>query len=389
MNKLVSPKNIYYGKESLNQIGVILDDLKIKNVFLLTDPVLVELGSVKPIIEIFDNKKVSYYIEIDVEAEPSVINGDRIIKKVREGKYDLIIGLGGGSCLDLTKIAAVLSQNEGNINDYLNLTGTKVLKKEGIPSILIPTTAGTGSEVTDIAVFSLEETKDVISHPFLLSDYVIVDFSLTYTLPNKITASSGIDALTHAIESYTSKFASPITDLLALKAIKLISENIMEAVHNGSDKKARGNMALGSLLAGISFYNAGVAGVHGLSYPLGGLHKIPHGESNALLLPYVYDNIWSHCGDKMYDIAEMMGIQTVNMSQNEVSKIVVKSLYELIKSVNLNTTLKDYGIGRSSIPELVKNAEKQTRLLARSPKMLDKKAIEEIYINSYNGNINL
>src|SRR5699024_3032559 len=214
-----------------------------------------------------------------------------IIKKIRENKYGLVIGVGGGSCLDIAKVAAVLSENEGEISDYLNLTGTKQLKLKGLPKILIPTTAGTASEVTDTSVFALHDTKDVISHPYLIADYVIVDFALTYTLPKKVTAASGIDALTHAIESYTSKFSSPITDLLALKSIKLISANIKKAVFDGKDAQARENMALGSLLAGISFYNAGVAGVHGLSYPLGGLYKIPHGESNALLLPYVYDNI--------------------------------------------------------------------------------------------------
>ncbi len=174
--------------------------------------------------------------------------------------------------------------------------------------MLIPTTAGTGAEVTDIAVFSLADTKDVITHEYLLADYAIVDPVLTYTLPPRITAASGIDAFTHALEAYTSVQATPLTDTLALEAMRRIVGNIRRAVWNGQDKAAREQMALGSLFAGLSFFNAGVAGVHGLAYPLGGLFKLPHGESNAVLLPYVYDYIWPSCLEKMVQVAKIFNL---------------------------------------------------------------------------------
>lgn len=166
---------------------------------------------------------------------------------------------------------------EGSIDQFVNLTGEKEIVHPDIPKMLIPITVGTGVEVTDIAVFSLEDTKDVITHEYLLADYAIVNPMLTISLPPKVTAASGIDALTHAIESYTSIHATPITEKLSLKTIKLIVNHIRTAVWNGENIEAREKMALGSLLAGLSFYNAGVAGVHALAYPLGGLFKISHG----------------------------------------------------------------------------------------------------------------
>ncbi|MGP4108681.1 iron-containing alcohol dehydrogenase [Virgibacillus sp. L01] len=385
MDQFISPKKIYHGEGSLTKLEDILQELKAERIFILTDPVLKRLGVIDPLLEIMARYDVKVDVVTNVVPEPPVKVGDQVVEEVREKQPDLVIGIGGGSALDLAKIAAVLAGNEGHVEDYLNLSGTRKLMNKGLPKVLIPTTSGTGAEVTDIAVFSLENTKDVITHEYLLADYAIVDPALTYTLPPRVTAASGVDALTHAVDAYTSVNFTPLTDSLALDAMKRIAGNIRTAVWNGNDEHARDQMALGSLLAGLSFYNAGVAGVHALAYPLGGLFKISHGESNAVLLPYVYDHIWMACMDKMKNIAVALSLPTGGKTDREVAQQVVRSLLDLIKDVGLPTTIRDYNIKSHDIDVLTENGVQQTRLLARSPKVLDEKSIKQIYTNAYEG----
>ncbi|MGP4073239.1 iron-containing alcohol dehydrogenase [Piscibacillus sp. B03] len=385
MSKFVTPQNIFHGKGSINELKSITEVLAIQKVYILTDPILKELDVINPIISLLEEQNVSYTISTNVVPEPPINVGNEVLSDVKGHDPDLVIGIGGGSALDLAKASAVLAGNEGSIEDYLNLSGTKELKSKGIPSVLIPTTAGTGAEITDIAVFSLEDTKDVITHKYLLADYAIVDPVLTYTLPPKVTAASGVDALTHAIEAYTSVNASPITDALAKDAMKRILGNLREAVWNPKAYDARDEMALGSLIAGMSFYNAGVAGVHGMAYPLGGLFKIPHGESNAVLLPYVYNYIWPSCLNKMADLADVFSISTNNKTNRQIVHEVIQELYNLVSDVGLPTRLSDYAIEEKDLERLTKNAVKQTRLLARSPMPLGEKEIYEIFSHAYYG----
>lgn len=387
MGQFISPKQIYHGEGSLNKIGMILEELKVKKVFLLTDSILKELGVIDPILKHFEKAQVEVDIFTGVVPEPPLKVGNEVLEAVRKSKADLVVGVGGGSALDLAKTAAALAENEGNVEDYLNLTGEKILKSKGLPKVLIPSTAGTGAEVTNLAVFSLEESKDVIAHDYLLADYAIVDPVLTYTLPAKVTAASGIDAFTHALEAFTSVNATPLTDTLAIDAMTRIVGNLRTAVWNGQDKKAREEMALGSLIAGLSFFNSGAAGVHALAYPIGGLFKIPHGESNAVLLPYVYDFIWPACLDKMVKVAEVFGLPTQGKSKREVALDTVKSIQDLIKDVGVPTKLSEHGIKEEDIERLSVNGVEQKRLLARSPKKLDLDAIRTIYTNAYHGRL--
>jgi alcohol dehydrogenase class IV len=385
MNQFVSPKKIYHGEGSLSKLDEIIGELKVRTVFLLADPILKELGVIQPVLQILEKENMKVHLDTNVVPEPSLEIGNLVVEAVRESKAELVIGMGGGSALDLAKAAAVLAQNDGHVEDYLNLSGEKKLTHKGLPKLLIPTTAGTGAEVTDIAVFSLVDTKDVITHEYLLADYAIVDPILTYTLPPRVTAASGIDAFTHALEAYTSVQATPLTDTLALEAMRRIVGSIRRAVWYGQDKVAREQMALGSLFAGLSFFNAGVAGVHGLAYPLGGLFKLPHGESNAVLLPYVYDAIWPSCLEKMVQVAKIFELPANGRNDRELAIAVVQSLQELVKDVGLPITLAEYPIHREDIKRLAENGFKQTRLLKRSPKPLNLESIEQIYRNAYEG----
>ncbi len=389
MHSFVSPLKLVTGEGSIKNITEIINTFNAKKVMIFADPVVVEIGLSKGVEEILKQEGVEYSLYTDLQPEPPLEVGDKAVNAVREFEADLVIGIGGGSCLDITKASAVLATNEGTVQDYLNLSGTKSLEKRGLPKVLIPTTAGTGAEITDIAVFSLEDTKDVITHEYLIADVAIVDPELTYTLPPRVTAASGVDALTHAIEAYVSVNATDLTDTLALEAIRKITKNLRTAVWHGSNKEARREMAWGSVIAGLSFYNAGVAGVHALAYPLGGLFKIPHGESNAVLLPYVFDYIWPSCLPKMKILAHEFDLPTEGKSDRELAVSVVKSLQDLGKDVGLPTTLKEYGIKESDLDTLAENGIKQRRLLVRSPKAYTLETTRAVYEAAYNGTLQL
>lgn len=386
IKSFVSPIKIITGTGSLSRLPEEIAALGVTKAMIFADPGVLKAGILDSLTRILDEGKLDYTIYSDIQTEPPIPVGDKAVAALRDSQAELVIGIGGGSCLDITKAAAVLSKHDGSIADYLNLTGTKKLSGKGLPKILIPTTSGTGAEVTDIAVFSLESTKDVLTHPYLLADIAIVDPELTYSLPPKITAATGVDALTHAAEAFFSVHASPITDTLALEAIRKISSNIHTAVLHGSDKNARREMSYGSLLAGLSFYNAGVAGVHALAYPLGGLFKISHGESNALLLPYVFDFIWPACShEKLLMMTEALGVPSTGLTKRKAALAAVTSFREMIREIGLSLSLQDFGIRREDIERLSQDAIKQTRLLARSPMPYTLDDIRRIYTSAWEG----
>ena len=205
MHKLIFTPTSYTGWGSLSQLPEEVKKLKVKKILIVTDPFLIELGLTDKVEKPLQENGFETVIYTDVVPEPPLAIGEKLVAFTRENDFDLVIGLGGGSALDLAKLAAVLATHDGEVAEYLNLTGTKKIKDKGLPKILIPTTSGTGSEVTNISVLSLETTKDVIAHDYLLADVAIVDPELTVSLPPKVTAATGVDALTHAIEAYISK----------------------------------------------------------------------------------------------------------------------------------------------------------------------------------------
>lgn len=377
----------YIGWGALEHLVDEVERLNAKKVLIVTDPLLKELGITDKITEPLGAKGLHTDIYTDVVPEPPLRVGEKLVSYTREHQFDLVIGLGGGSALDLAKLAGVLATHEGTVSDYLNLTGTRLLTHKGLPKILIPTTSGTGSEVTNISVLSLDTSKDVVTHDYLLPDVAIVDPALTVSLPPKVTASTGIDALTHAIEAYVSVNANPVTDGLALQAIRLISGSIRTAVEDGANKSARSDMSYGSYLAGLAFFNAGVAVNHALAYPLGGKFHIAHGESNAVLLPYVMGYIRSSCEKRMGDILGAMGFGEEGLSERAASYLCVKELKRLVADVNIPLSLQGFGIGEFALEGLADDGIKQQRLLARSPMQLEREDLLSIYRNAYDGEV--
>jgi alcohol dehydrogenase len=357
--------------------------MEAKEILLISDDILLELESVKDIVENIMTV-ANIHVYSDVEAEPTLECAQRLVKYTKEKNVDVVIGLGGGSVLDLAKLAAVLSIHDGTVRDYLNLTGDKKIIARGLPKILVPTTSGTGSEVTNISVLALPGTKDVVAHDYLIADVALVDPALTVSVPPRLTAATGVDALTHAVEAFLSVQANSVTDGLAQKAMQLISGSLKQAVDNGENKEARRDLSEGSYLAGLSFFHAGVAGVHALAYPLGSKFHIPHGESNAVLLPYVLSYISKSCPDKMQQAAALLD------PSYHPTKLYERDDYlglfrQMIEDVNLPTSLKEYGVREEDLEALTADACKQTRLLARSPLPLTKEDIYRIYEMAFEG----
>ncbi|PDM40571.1 MULTISPECIES: iron-containing alcohol dehydrogenase [unclassified Geobacillus] len=385
VSRIVFTSLNYVGWGALDNLLPEVERFSPKKILVVTDPALEKIGLVQRVTNPLVERGYDVEIYTDVVPEPPLETGEKLVSFTREGKFDLIIGVGGGSAMDLAKLAAVLAVHEGKVGDYLNLTGTRNIEKKGLPKILIPTTSGTGSEVTNISVLSLDTTKDVVTHDYLLADVAIVDPQLTVSVPPRVTAATGIDALTHAVEAYVSVNASPTSDGLALQAIRLIARSLRKAVENGTDKQARIDMSNGSYLAGLAFFNAGVAGVHALAYPLGGQFHIPHGESNAVLLSYVMGYIRKSCTKRMADILNALGGNSSFLSEEEASYRCVEELERIVRDVGIPRTLGGFNIPESALESLTKDAAQQKRLLARSPLPLLEDDIRTIYQSAFQG----
>lgn len=378
----------YIGWGALENLLAEAEQFNIKEngkILIVSDPVLKTIGVLDKIVLPIKAKGFNYDIYTDVIPEPLLETGEKLVNFARKGNYNLVIGAGGGSALDLAKLAAVLMDNPGDLKDYLNLTGTLKLKNKGIPKILIPTTAGTGTEVTNISVLALTHSKDVITHDFLLADVAIVDPELTVTMPAKVTAATGADALTHAIEAFISVNANHYSDGLALQAISIIGGSLQKAVENGNDKEARTNMAYGSYLAGLAFFNAGVGAIHALAYPLGGQFHLAHGDSNAVLIPYVLGYVRKTCDNKLAIILQTLTRKHHELDNDVASKKCVNYLAELIKNIGIPQTLGGFNIPDTAANKLAEDGIKQKRLLARCPMELTKADILKIYESAFAG----
>jgi alcohol dehydrogenase class IV len=373
-----TPNVLITGIGSVAQVGDQAKKLGARKVLVITDKILNQTGLVTKVTVPLEAEGIQVAIIDEVIPEPPFENLEQIARGIRDQGYDAFIGIGGGSALDVTKALAIMMTNTGDVRE---LVGIEKVKNKGIPFILIPTTAGTGSEVTYNAIFTdiRDNVKKGIVSPYLLPDVAIVDAELTVTVPPHVTASTGMDALVHAVESYTAQRASELTDGIALHAIQLISRSIRAAVYNGKNIGAREDMAMGSLMAGISLGNAGVGAVHALAYPLGGKFKVPHGVANSLLLPYVmkYNAIANL--EKFAQIAKALGENIEGLSLRDAAEVAVRAMAKLSRDVGIPSTLSEVGVTENDIPALAEEASKIDRLLNNNPRWLTIKEIDTIY----------
>ncbi|KAF0867187.1 iron-containing alcohol dehydrogenase [Pseudomonas sp. LD120] len=368
------------GSTAIEQLAAELTRLDVDHPLIVTDAALLKSGTVELALAHLGGR--TYEVFDRVQPDPEIAIVEDCMQVYREGGHDGLIGLGGGSAIDIAKSVGAYAGYHGALQD---LFGIDQVPRKGPPLIAIPTTAGTGSEVTNVAILSdksAQMKKGIISD-FLLPDVALVSPQMTLTCPRSVTAASGVDALVHAMESYLSLNASAITDSLALGAIKLIAKALPKAFANPANLDAREDMATASLMAGMAFGNAGVGAVHALAYPLGGRFHVSHGVSNALLLPYVMTWNKIACVERMQDIAEAMGVQTAHLSASEAADRAVDAMTALCAAVEIPTGLRSFGIPEDAIPAMAVEAAGIERLMRNNPRRLSPADIEKIYRSAY------
>jgi len=373
---------IIFGKGvSTSSSDKIIDKLG-DNIFLITDADLIKIGLNKSIINEL-SKSSSVEVFDDVESDPSKKTLIKALDRAKTFKPTGILGFGGGSSMDIAKLVSLLIGTEQKIE---NIWGVGNAKGPRLPLVLIPTTAGTGSEVTPISIITLEgDQKKGVSSPIILPDLAVLDPELTLNLPRDITAATGIDAMVHAIEAYTSinQNNNPISKLLAIESLKLLGTSIETAVFDGHNIEARSNMLLGSMMAGQAFANSPVSAVHALAYPIGGIFHIPHGLSNSLILPHVlkFNSINPKACEQYAFLAPFI-FKDINLKTNNqiICNEFIERLEKLSSLLKIPSKLRDIDIPKEACAKMAKESMKQTRLLVNNPR----EVTEEDAFNIYN-----
>lgn len=374
------PRYVFTGEGALNAAGEKIKSLGSK-ALIITDDVMVKLGSVNNITSLLEKESVEFSIYHEVNGEPTdgmVNNG---VKKYKEENCDFLIALGGGSPIDTAKAVGAMIANPGNINDYLG----KVIQNEIPPLVAIPTTAGTGSEATQFTIITdtSKNIKMLLKGPYLIPTVAVIDPIFTMTSPKSVTSATGLDALTHAIESYTSKLAQPMSEIFSISAVKKIFNNLLEAYNNGSNVKARTEMSIAALQAGIAFNNSSVTIVHGMSRPIGALFHVPHGLSNAMLLTDCLRFALPGAPDKFCDLAKAVQLYREGMSDIEAGQAFIDKVGKLCSDLHVQS-LEEFGVDKNKFfDNLDKMAE--DALASGSPQNTRREVKKEEIITLYKG----
>jgi alcohol dehydrogenase class IV len=375
-----APKQIICEPNSAARLGGLCLGLSITSALVVTDQGIVKAGLLTPVIDSITQAGIRVSVFDKVLADPAESIVLAATEQAVSEKVDAVIGLGGGSSMDVAKLVALLAKGEEQLSD---IYGVNLVKGQRLPLIQIPTTAGTGSEVTTVAIITVGETekKGVVSAQ-LMPDIALLDANLTIGLPPMITATTGIDAMVHAIESFTSRSPNhnPVSDALAKDALVMLGANIETAVNEGSNIEARSKMLLGSMLAGQAFANSPVAAVHALAYSLGGIYHLSHGLTNALILPHVMRFNQQVCADQYAMLAPLVFPELAQIvDTNKRSNAFIEALNGLNTLLVKKVRLRDYDIEESALPLLAREAMKQTRLLVNNPREVNEADALMIY----------
>ena len=375
--------DVLVGPEASKQLGDLAVSMGITRALIVTDPGIIQFGLLDSATNSLNASKVEYELYADVVADPPE---SVVMDAVTEGQAfncDGVIGFGGGSSMDVAKLLAVLIIGEQSLSD---IYGVDQITGGRLPLIQVPTTAGTGSEATMVSIITTgETTKAGVVSRTLLADKIVLDASLTLGLPPHVTAATGIDAMVHAIEAYTSRrLKNSLSDMLAREALRLLAGNIVAAVKQGDNLDARGSMLLGAMLAGQAFANAPVAAVHALAYPLGGNYHIPHGLSNSLVLPHIIRFNGPSAGDLYKEIAPLiMPGKSLPDDALVVTEMLAEHFLSLAEDLGLQTSLSQMNVPEGDLPKLAEEAMLQQRLLINNPREVSVDDSLEIYRQAY------
>lgn len=372
------PTKLTFGFGTLDGIGVEAKGLGASKALIVTDKVMVKTGIAQRVTERLGTK---FDVYDEVEAEPRIEVAQAVADRVRSSRYDLVVGVGGGSSMDMAKVAAGLATNRGQAKSFV---GNNLFSKKPLPSIMVPTTAGTGAEITVTSMVTVDGHKQWINSPLLLPSVAVVDPELTMSMPQGVTAATGMDALCHNTEAYLSDLASPITDSAAIEGIGLIVRNLEGAFDSGGDRIAREAMSLGALMGGIALQARMVYG-HSIGYTIATRFRLPHGVSCGLPLPYIISNYAVACGPKMKKLAEAYGVDT----EEEPSKLgmaIAQKAMRMATHLKIPTTLKELGVAERDLPQL---AEECVGLYPRpnSPLVFDVRSMTRLYRRMWEGDL--
>ncbi|MEQ6931581.1 L-threonine dehydrogenase [Clostridium perfringens] len=353
--KFFMPAISLMGADCLKDAGDQVGELGFKKALIVTDKVLGQIGIVKKVTDVLDNKNIEYAIYDETKPNPTVKNVNDGLALLKEKECDFVISLGGGSAHDCAKGIALLATNGGEIKDY---EGVDKSKKPQLPMVGINTTAGTGSEMTLFAIITDEERhiKMALVDKHLTPIIAVNDPMLMLAMPKSLTAATGMDALTHAVEAYVSTSATPITDACAEKAIELISNYLVNAVENGQDVEARDMMAYAEYLAGMAFNNASLGYVHAMAHQLGGFYNLPHGVCNAILLPHVQEYNKATSASRLAKIAKIMGGNIEGLTDEQGADLCIDMIKSLSQTIGIPEGLGVLGVKESDFETLATNA---------------------------------
>ncbi|MGF9893468.1 iron-containing alcohol dehydrogenase [Priestia megaterium] len=376
---LKMPTNVFAGPDAMQNLDTIIKD-GVKKITIFTGKEIFKLGLLDEVISIIEKNNIEYEILSDIPTEPSYTEAQEVINQFKALNSNFIIGVGGGSVMDIAKLASVLSTDDYTVKDLLE---NPLLAKKQVSSLMIPTTAGTGSEATPNSIVGVPEKnlKVGIVNGELIADHVILESNMIKNLPKSIAAATGIDALAHAIECFTSKKANPISDTFALEALDLILNNIIEACTNPDALEAKRKMLLGSFYAGVAITSSGTTAVHALSYPLGGKYHIAHGVSNAILLTPVMkfnEPVIKELLAKAYD--RVVKETNEELTVNEKSKYIIDLLENIVETLEIPTSLKAFNVPKEDLGALVEAGMEVQRLLVNNMREVTPEDARKIYL---------
>ncbi|UVH51862.1 iron-containing alcohol dehydrogenase [Pseudomonas sp. CBSPBW29] len=374
-------KHLIHGAGSLDQLSAKLEllDTPVTRVILVTQNAMHRLGVTERVIAQLQAADISVHMLDNVEIEPTLENIERVFREdVAPHAPDALIAIGGGSVLDAAKLFAVMLTNDTPLR---NLLGIDKVRFPGKPMVLVPTTSGTGSEVTPNAIVTLpdEELKIGVVSRHLLPTLVLLDPLLTLSLPKPITAATGMDAFTHSLESFISTKANPVSDAFALESMRLISGSIVTAYEQPDHVEARSEMLLGSMYGGLALTAAGTAAVHALAYPLGGKFHVTHGVANAMLLPHVMAFNLDSCAPRLKRAACACGVAEPSDSDDVAAHKLIAQISQWTQRLNIPQDLRAFGVSEEHLADMAVAASKVTRLMANNPKPLTLAEIEQLY----------
>lgn len=376
-----SPRKTFLGFNSLSVISGEIAAMNIKKLLIVTDTGMVKLGYVDRVQGLIHDMNVEVYDRC--AQEPSLNDLEELASTVKERNYDAVLGIGGGSAMDSAKIASFTATNLGPISDY---TGEDKIQRKGLPLICVPTTSGTGSEVTRFTVIAYERTKRAIASNLIMPDIAIVDPMLTVSMPPKLTAYTGVDALAHAVEAMISLWATPFTDALALAAIKWVFQYLKRAAFNGYDLEARYHMSLAATTAGLSFNNPRIVLAHSIGQTIGPTYGIPHGLSVALALPYTLDFYLPTSAGKIALISEAAGVYDPEKTEEGNAKALVEKLFQFYQELGLPLSLRELRVPFNALDKL---AEDTVTMQPRrnSPIQFTKENLLKVYEKIWKGEV--